>query len=67
MCKEKATGEILAMKILNKGVIVAKGKITHTVTERKVLQMTSSYHPFLMVCTLDSSPFTLATSLSSSL
>ncbi|CAI8034825.1 RAC-beta serine/threonine-protein kinase A [Geodia barretti] len=48
MCKEKATGEILAMKILNKGVIVAKDKITHTVTERKVLQMTSSYHPFLM-------------------
>ncbi|CAI8038472.1 RAC-beta serine/threonine-protein kinase A [Geodia barretti] len=46
MCKEKTTGEILAMKILKKGMIVAKDEITHTVTERKVLQMTSS-HPFL--------------------
>ena len=51
MCKEKTTGEILAMKILKKGMIVAKDQITHTITERKVLQMTSS-HPFLMVCRL---------------
>ena len=48
MCKEKTTGEILAMKILKKDTIVAKDEITHTVTERKVLQMTSS-HPFLTV------------------
>jgi serine/threonine protein kinase len=46
MCKEKTTGEILAMKMLKKDMIVTKDEITHTITERKVLQMTSS-HPFL--------------------
>lgn len=45
MCKEKATGEIMAMKILKKDVIVAKDEISHTLTENRVLQMTQ--HPFL--------------------
>ena len=48
MCKEKETGEILAMKILKKGTIMDEDDITHTITERNVLQMTSS-HPFLTV------------------
>ena len=47
MCKEKATGDIMAMKILKKDVIVAKDEIAHTLTENRVLQMTN--HPFLTV------------------
>lgn len=47
MCKDKSTGEVLAMKILKKDVIVAKDEISHTLTENRVLQMTT--HPFLTV------------------
>lgn len=47
MCKEKATGDIYAMKILKKDVIVAKDEIAHTLTENRVLQMAN--HPFLTV------------------
>lgn len=47
MCKEKSTGEIMAMKILKKDVIVAKDEIAHTLTENRVLQITK--HPFLTV------------------
>ena len=47
MCKEKETGQIMAMKILKKDVIVAKDEIAHTLTENRVLQMTA--HPFLTV------------------
>ena len=47
MCMEKATGEIMAMKILKKDVIVAKDEIAHTLTKNRVLQMTN--HPFLVV------------------
>nr|QIA61837.1 RAC serine/threonine-protein kinase [Halichondria panicea] len=45
MCKEKSSGEIYAMKILKKDVIVAKDEIAHTLTENRVLQMAN--HPFL--------------------
>lgn len=45
MCKDKSSGEIMAMKILKKDVIVAKDEISHTLTENRVLQMTT--HPFL--------------------
>ena len=48
MCKEKETGQIMAMKISKKNVIVAKDEIAHTLTESRVLQMTN--HPFLTVC-----------------
>lgn len=51
MCREKSSGEIMAMKILKKDVIVAKDEISHTLTENRVLQMTT--HPFLTV----SSPY----------
>jgi len=47
MCREKETGDIMAMKILKKDVIVAKDEIAHTLTENRVLQMTN--HPFLTV------------------
>ena len=47
MCKDKANGEVMAMKILKKDVIVAKDEISHTLTENRVLQMTT--HPFLTV------------------
>lgn len=45
LCREKATQEIFAMKILKKDVIVAKDEIAHTLTENRVLQMAK--HPFL--------------------
>ena len=47
LCREKATQEIFAMKILKKDVIVAKDEIAHTLTENRVLQMAK--HPFLTV------------------
>lgn len=47
MCKDKETGDVMAMKILKKDVIVAKDEIAHTLTENRVLQMTN--HPFLTV------------------
>ena len=47
LCREKATQEICAMKILKKDVIVAKDEIAHTLTENRVLQSTK--HPFLTV------------------
>lgn len=53
MCKDKETGDIMAMKILKKDVIVAKDEIAHTLTENRVLQMTN--HPFLTVSILVSS------------
>ena len=42
MCREKTTGEILAVKILKKDM-----KIAHALTESKTLQKIS--HPFLAV------------------
>ena len=53
MCKEKATGEILAMKIIKKDMVVAEDDITHTLTEKKVFHTLQIYtHPFLLVCQL---------------
>jgi len=45
LVKEKKTEEFHAMKILKKAVIVAKDEVTHTLTEKRVLQQTR--HPFL--------------------
>jgi len=45
LVKEKRTAEFHAMKILKKAVIVAKDEVTHTMTEKRVLQQ--SRHPFL--------------------
>ena len=47
LCRDKATKEVFAMKILKKDVIVAKDEIAHTLTENRVLQSTK--HPFLTV------------------
>eukprot|EP00794_Sanderia_malayensis_P017666 gene17666-19427_t len=43
--KDKSTGEICAIKILKKEVILAKDEVEHTLTENRVLQ--SAKHPFL--------------------
>ncbi|XP_065174840.1 RAC-gamma serine/threonine-protein kinase-like [Sycon ciliatum] len=43
--KDKHTGEVFAIKILKKEVIVAKDEVAHTMTENRVLQ--SASHPFL--------------------
>eukprot|EP00051_Salpingoeca_urceolata_P032419 m.15663 g.15663 ORF g.15663 m.15663 type:complete len:487 (+) comp5068_c0_seq1:498-1958(+) len=45
LCREKATKELFAMKVLKKDVILAKDEVTHTLTENAVLQ--STQHPFL--------------------
>ena len=57
LCRDKSTGEVMAMKILKKDVIVAKDEIAHTLTENRVLQMTK--HPFLTVSS--SLPIIIAT------
>jgi RAC serine/threonine-protein kinase len=45
LSKEKATGELYAIKVLKKDVILAKDEVSHTLTENAVLQSTK--HPFL--------------------
>ena len=51
MCKEKATGEILAMKIRRKDVVVTEDDIAYTLTEKGVLHtLKMNTHPFLLVC-----------------
>jgi len=45
MCREKATSQLYAIKILKKSVIIAKDEVAHTLTENRVLQKTR--HPFL--------------------
>ncbi|EDV19626.1 uncharacterized protein TRIADDRAFT_51134 [Trichoplax adhaerens] len=45
LAREKASGEIFAVKILKKEVIVAKDEVAHTLTENRVLQ--NCRHPFL--------------------
>jgi serine/threonine protein kinase len=47
LCREKATSQLYAIKILKKSVIIAKDEVTHTLTENRVLQRTK--HPFLTV------------------
>ncbi|XP_057304015.1 RAC-beta serine/threonine-protein kinase-like [Hydractinia symbiolongicarpus] len=43
--KEKKTGNVFAIKLLRKDVILAKDEVEHTLTENRVLQSTK--HPFL--------------------
>ncbi|XP_022083041.1 RAC-gamma serine/threonine-protein kinase-like isoform X2 [Acanthaster planci] len=45
LVREKTNGELYAIKILKKEVIVAKDEVAHTLTESHVLQRTR--HPFL--------------------
>lgn len=45
MAKEKASGEVFAIKVLRKDVVIQKEEIAHTMTEGRVLRM--SQHPFL--------------------
>ena len=47
LCRDKVTKEVFAMKILKKGIIVAKDEIAHTLTEKRVLKSTK--HLFLTV------------------
>ncbi|XP_077999768.1 RAC-gamma serine/threonine-protein kinase-like [Glandiceps talaboti] len=43
--KEKSTGEVYAVKILKKDVILAKDEVEHSLTENRVFQ--TAKHPFL--------------------
>eukprot|EP00040_Diaphanoeca_grandis_P038713 m.257150 g.257150 ORF g.257150 m.257150 type:complete len:468 (+) comp35011_c0_seq1:394-1797(+) len=45
LAKEKASGELFAIKVLKKDVILQKDEVNHTLTENAVLQSTK--HPFL--------------------
>ena len=47
MCKEVGTGEILAMKVLKKKVVIKDDDIDAVLTENRVLQKVK--HPFLTV------------------
>lgn len=46
MCREKATNQLYAIKILKKEVIIKKDEVAHTMTEKRVLQRVN--HPFLL-------------------
>jgi RAC serine/threonine-protein kinase len=46
LCREKATGQLYAIKVLKKETIIAKDEVAHTLTENRVLRTTS--HPFLI-------------------
>lgn len=45
LAKEKGSGQLFAIKVLKKEVILEKEEVTHTLTENTVLQSTD--HPFL--------------------
>lgn len=45
MCRERKSGKLYAMKILQKNLIIAKDEVAHTLAENKVLQ--ESRHPFI--------------------
>ncbi|XP_065312667.1 RAC-beta serine/threonine-protein kinase-like isoform X2 [Gordionus sp. m RMFG-2023] len=45
LSKEKTTGKLYALKILDKKQIISKDEVAHTLTENQVLQQ--SNHPFL--------------------
>ena len=47
LAREKSSGNIYAIKILSKNVILEKDEVEHTLTENRVLQRID--HPFLMV------------------
>lgn len=47
LCREKATSQLYAIKILKKEVIIQKDEVAHTLTENRVLRTTT--HPFLIV------------------
>lgn len=50
ICKEKGTGEILAMKLIKKDVVAADNEIISTLTEKRVLcTLQINTHPFLPV------------------
>lgn len=63
LCREKATSQLYAIKILKKSVIIAKDEVTHTLTENRVLQRTK--HPFLTVMLEDVISRKLASNLRS--
>lgn len=44
--KHKGTGEILAMKVLKKDMIVKENMVAHTLSEKRILQMVE--HPFIV-------------------
>ena len=46
LCREKATNQLYAIKVIKKEAIIAKDEVAHTLTENRVLRNTS--HPFLI-------------------
>jgi RAC serine/threonine-protein kinase len=50
LCRERSTDHLLAMKVLQKSVVIREGEVAHTLAERNVLRKTK--HPFLIVSTV---------------
>lgn len=46
LCREKKSGQLYAIKVLKKEVIIKKEEVAHTLTENRVLRFTK--HPFLI-------------------
>lgn len=44
--KHKATGEVLAMKVLKKDMIIKENMVSHTLSEKRILQMIQ--HPYIV-------------------
>jgi hypothetical protein len=47
MCREKATNQLYAIKILKKEVIIKKDEVAHTMTEKRVLQVPNKQDHFV--------------------
>jgi len=47
LCREKATAQLYAIKVIKKETVIANDEVAHTLTENEVLRTTK--HPFLIV------------------
>ena len=46
MVRLRKTGDIFAMKVLKKDILIERGQVEHTKSERKILEQVN--HPFIV-------------------